>query len=162
MHLLKNNTLTNSSLRGSWQQITEIHALLAYNITLLLHLNYNTCVFGFWGCSNRSAWLAQVFSCCSSLLESDEAIVRQAAALTLAKILEGLDRDALTVSVSHNVSLLFFVVVVFHCGAFIHIACSHPIKQRIRSPIQPLCMALSPSYSPVSYTHLTLPTRSTV
>ena len=43
--------------------------------------------------------------------------MRRAAALTLAKILEGLDRDALTVSVSHNVSLfllllllLFFVV----------------------------------------------------
>ena len=76
--------------------------------------------------------------------------MRRAAALTLAKILEGLDRDALTVSVSHNVSLFFVVVVVvvFRCGAFIHIACSHPIKQCIRSPIQPLCMALSPSYSP--------------
>lgn len=46
----------------------------------------------------------QVFSCCSSLLESDETIVRRAAALTLAKILEGLDRDALTVSVSHTLS----------------------------------------------------------
>ena len=53
--------------------------------------------------------------------------MRRAAALTLAKILEGLDRDALTVSVSHNMSLFFVVVVVFHSGAFIHIACSRPI-----------------------------------
>ncbi|KAK7114233.1 transport and Golgi organization protein 6 homolog [Littorina saxatilis] len=41
--------------------------------------------------------LQEVFSCCKSLLETDEAIVRRAAALTLAKILEGLDKDALIV-----------------------------------------------------------------
>ncbi|KAK7483036.1 hypothetical protein BaRGS_00025699 [Batillaria attramentaria] len=41
--------------------------------------------------------LQEVLSCCSSLLIGEETIVRRAAALTLAKILEGLDSDALTV-----------------------------------------------------------------
>ncbi|XP_076469852.1 transport and Golgi organization protein 6 homolog [Babylonia areolata] len=41
--------------------------------------------------------LHEVLHCCSSLVETDETIVRQAAALTLAKLLEGLGSDCFTV-----------------------------------------------------------------